>query len=62
MKLAMLRLHSIWHIVSTQLISTAITMLIVVMRESFCDFTLEKPNKVRRATDLRSIDKRSYHM
>lgn len=52
----MLRLHRIWHIVSTQVISAAIIITIIITvieRDYFCDFTLEKPNKVRIATDIK---------
>lgn len=51
----MLRLHRIWHIVSAPVISAAIITIIitVIERDYFCDFTLEKPNKVRIATDLK---------
>ena len=42
--------------VSTQVISAAIIITIIITvieRDYFCDFTLEKPNKVRIATDIK---------
>lgn len=58
----MLQCPNMWHIVSAQFILAAITVaiIIIVIERDYCDFTLEKPNKVRRVIDLRLIDKRSY--